>query len=103
MEDFSVLIVVLGLHVGIAVFSVLMIYVLDISPPEQKKAQAWVCLLLPFVGSFLIVSFTIYEKMNHRDPYDSSGNPTSITNDNGADLYIGQRQHQSVSSGSSDD
>lgn len=102
MNELSAEIIALAMHFILALATILIVLVFDIVEREQKKAQIWVCLLVPFVGSLFIVSFTINEKLTDIKSAKKSSNNTATTDDHGIDLHIAQRQYESSSSDGSD-
>jgi multisubunit Na+/H+ antiporter MnhB subunit len=102
MNELPAELIALAVHLVLALVTILIVLVLDIVEKEQKRAQIWVCLLVPFVGSLFIVSFTVNEKITDIKNTKSSSNNTAITDDHGIDLHIAQRQHESSSSDGSD-
>ncbi|TBR38465.1 hypothetical protein CBF23_012270 [Marinomonas agarivorans] len=102
MDEITTGFIVLAVHLVLAFITILIVLTADLVKKEQKKAQIWVCLLIPFIGSLFIASFTIHEKLTEIKDIKASLNNTSITDNHGADLHIGQRQYGNSHSDSSD-
>ena len=103
MDNLSVILIALAVHFSLAAVSSLVVLAADIVKKEQKMAQILVCLLIPFVGSLLILAFTINEESSGGGSFKSSSNNTQITDNHGIDLHISHKQHQNISSSDGSD
>ncbi|MEH6451289.1 MAG: hypothetical protein V7765_21690 [Oleispira sp.] len=103
MDNLSVILIALAVHFSLAAISSLVVLAADIVKKEQKMAQVLVCLLIPFVGSLIIVAFTINEESSGGGNFKSSSNNTQITDNHGIDLHISHKQHQNMSSSDGSD
>ena len=96
---------ILSIEIAIAIYLILalvaiaLVFLLDLAEIEQKKAQSLVSLLIPFIGAIFIILFTLYEKTSQIKEVKRRNSYNSGSDDNGIDLHIAQRQHESSSDG----
>jgi len=94
VEELSIEVLAVAVHFGLALITVLLVLVADIVEREQKNAQLWICLLVPFVGSLFIAFFTVHEKLYEAKYKKTSLNNTATSDEHGIDLHIAQKQHE---------
>lgn len=101
MENLSFELKALVAHLFFAVIVISMVYYFDVVEKEQRKAQAWVCLLVPFVGPLFIGFFTIHEVRSFPKHKRGVGNNPALNDGKAVEFGISQGLHESTSDSSS--